>query len=309
MHKTTGRWHLGIILALCTSILWGLLPIALKALLTSMDANTVTWYRFLTAAACIMIYLLVYIRASHIPSITPALICLICIAILGLTSNYIFYLKGLQYSDSNTTQIVIQLAPILLLFGGIIIFKESFNISQWIGVLIFGIGMLLFFNLKFSNIQNVSLEYAIGIVLVVIASFTWAAYALAQKQLLSYFSSNQIMFYIYTAGAIIFLPLAKPQQILNLNQFNSVLLAFCCANTLLAYGCFAESLKHLEASRVSAVLAITPILTITFNYLAFLWFPAAIEVPRINLLAILGACLMVAGSIVTVFKKESTQER
>ncbi len=37
MHKTTGRWKLGLALALTTALLWSVLPIALKLLLGQMD--------------------------------------------------------------------------------------------------------------------------------------------------------------------------------------------------------------------------------------------------------------------------------
>ena len=50
MHATTGRWQLGLALALTTAVFWGLLPIALKVTLTGMDAWTLTWYRFTSAA-------------------------------------------------------------------------------------------------------------------------------------------------------------------------------------------------------------------------------------------------------------------
>ena len=50
MHASTGRWQLGLALALTTAVFWGLLPIALKVTLAGMDAWTLTWYRFTTAA-------------------------------------------------------------------------------------------------------------------------------------------------------------------------------------------------------------------------------------------------------------------
>ena len=51
MHATTGRWKLGLALALVTAVCWGLLPIALRIVLDGMDAWTITWYRFAVAIA------------------------------------------------------------------------------------------------------------------------------------------------------------------------------------------------------------------------------------------------------------------
>ena len=46
MHKTTGHWKKGLYLSLTTATLWGMLPIALKGLLDTIDSVTITWYRF-----------------------------------------------------------------------------------------------------------------------------------------------------------------------------------------------------------------------------------------------------------------------
>ena len=85
--------------------------------------------------------------------------------------------------------------------------------------------------------------------MIVVAAFLWAIYALAQKQLLLKFSSQQIMFIVYAFGSLVFLPGVDFDAIFQLSGFQLGLLLFCCLNTLLAYGSFAEALEHWEASR------------------------------------------------------------
>ena len=97
----------------------------------------------------------------------------------------------------------------------------------------------------------------VGILLVVLSAVLWAAYALAQKQLLRSISSAQIMLGIYVGAVVLFLPTARPASLMELDGAGLALLAFCSLNTLVAYGSFAEALDHWEASRVSAVLAVT----------------------------------------------------
>jgi EamA domain-containing membrane protein RarD len=81
MHSTSGRWQLGFVLALTTTVLWGLLPIALKGLLTTMDASTVTWYRFVFAAVFTLVYLLIFTRPLQLPTINRSIAGLLGIAI------------------------------------------------------------------------------------------------------------------------------------------------------------------------------------------------------------------------------------
>src|SRR6185295_7052487 len=50
VHKVSGRWRLGLALAVLTAACWGVLPVALAILLHTLDAYTLTWIRFVTAS-------------------------------------------------------------------------------------------------------------------------------------------------------------------------------------------------------------------------------------------------------------------
>jgi len=71
----------------------------------------------------------------------------------------------------------------------------------------------------------------------------------------------------------------------------------------MAYGAFAESLEHWEASRVSAVLAVTPIVTLISIGAVSLLAPAWIPPERITVLGVMGAVLVVAGSVTIALGK------
>jgi drug/metabolite transporter (DMT)-like permease len=86
-------------------------------------------------------------------------------------------------------------------------------------------------------------------------------YALGQKQLLTVWNSLQVMMVIYLFCALLLTPWVHPLEALQLSPLQGWLLLACCMNTLVAYGAFAEALAHWEASRVSATLAITPLVT------------------------------------------------
>lgn len=81
------------------------------------------------------------------------------------------------------------------------------------------------------------------------------------------------------------------------------MLLFCGLNTLIAYGSFAESLEHWEASRVSAVLALAPIVTLIAVELVAGIFPQLIPPENITLIGIIGALLVVSGSVAIALGK------
>jgi drug/metabolite transporter (DMT)-like permease len=77
------------------------------------------------------------------------------------------------------------------------------------------------------------------------------------------------------------------------------MLVYCALNTLVAYGAFAEALSHWEASRVSAVLAVTPLLCMASVAATHALFPTMIAPEHIDALGYAGALLVVAGSATT----------
>ena len=309
MHQTTGKWKLGLTLALITALMWGALPIALKVLLDDMDVYTITWYRFLVASLVLGALLAHWRRTPRVRELSGHSWILLSVAILGLSANYLFYVLGLRFISPGTAQIVIQLAPMFLLFGGILFFKEHFGRRQWLGLVVLIGGLGLFFNERLAELVSEVSHYTVGVLFVFVSAIVWAAYALAQKQLLRDLSSDAIMLLIYIAAAVLFFPLADPAQIRELDGQAWGVLIFCCFNTLLAYGSFAESLDHWEASRVSAVLALSPLLTFLFISVLTRIAPGFITPEQLNSLSIAGALIVVAGSMMTALGRSNVEKK
>lgn len=310
MHQITGRWRLGLLLSLATVSMWGVLPIVLKLLLAHMDAATITWFRFMIAALVVGIYLAARKRIPDVGGLSKNARWMLLVAIIGLGGNYLLYLLSLNLISPGTAQVVIQLAPIMLMAGGLAFFGERFQRRQWVGVLILVTGLGLFFNDRLTELFSGLGAYTSGVVMVVVASASWATYALVQKQLLLHLGSNQIMFLLYFTLMLLFWPWSHPSAILELNRVAIGLLLFASINTLIAYGAFAEALNHWQASRISAVLAVTPLLTLYFAEIYSRSFPDQLAAENLGTLALFGAALVVGGSIMTALgggKKENAQ--
>ncbi|MBZ9610871.1 DMT family transporter [Rheinheimera maricola] len=310
MHTTTGNSLFGLLLALTTAVLWGMLPIALKILLDVMSANAITAIRFLAAAVIVGIWLA---ARAKLPAATvlrlPKVAWLMVIAVVGLLSNYIMYLSGLNFLSAETGQVVIQLAPFLMMLGGVVIFKERLLLWQKVGALLLVTGLLLFFNERLVQLVLQAGNETLGVLLIIAAAVTWAAYALAQKQLLVHYSSKQIMYLLYVAGTVAFIPVSDFTPLLTMSQLHWALLIFCCLNTVVAYGAFAEALHHWEASKVSAVLAVTPLFTILFANIVGWLFPAYLAPQQLNVWSWLGAILVVLGSALTALAPQFVEYR
>lgn len=303
LHSSSGQWRLGLALSLLTVILWGVLPIALTVTLQALDVYTLTWFRFLAAFGLLGVYLAVRKQLPEIQKLRSNSLKLLAIATIFLGLNYLFFLQGLAQTSPANAQVLIQLASVLFGLGAIAVFKERYTLSQWLGFSVLTLGFALFFHEQLQNLITAPSKYLIGSGLLIIAAGTWAIYALAQKQLLQKLSSASIMLIIYGGCALIFTPVATPQAILSLSPLHLGMLLFCGLNTLVAYGAFAEALDHWEASRVSAVLALTPIFTLASVWTVSALMPTLIAPEHLTGLGLLGAVLVVSGSITIALGK------
>lgn len=299
------NWKLGLGFSLITATMWGALPIALKVIMGEMDSATLTWYRFSVSA---LIAALWYGRRSAGAIkrlLSRPLWPLTLLAVVGLLVNYILYLISLNNTSAEAAQILIQLAPLLLLIGSVWLFKEPFSSLQWLGVIAFTIGLGLFFHHRLRALASLEESYLLGIFAMLLAALFWAAYGLAQKKLTKHVSANDLLLLIYIAGTLCFLPAASPLQVLKLDGFGLGMLAFAALNTIIAYGSFGFAMTHWEASRVSAVITLSPLLTLFFIFLSNTLYPGFIQTEPLDWLNWVGATLVVGGSILASMGKSA----
>jgi drug/metabolite transporter (DMT)-like permease len=295
LHRVSGRMRFGMLLSITTAACWATLPVALKLMLEAVDPITLTWFRFLVAALLTGAWLTARGQLTGYAGLDRRGWGMLAIAAAMLVGNYVFYLLGVERTTPGNAQLIIQLAPLLMALGGIWLFGERFRFAQWLGLALLAGGLYLFFWDQLRAAVHAP-GYVAGTLVVGLAAVVWAVYALAQKQLLVKLGSMQILVFIYAVAALVLWPFARPSTLLALDGVEWALLAFCALNTVVAYGAFAEALAHWEASRVSAVLATTPLLCLAVVAAVHALWPAMLAPEPISALGWIGALLVVGGS-------------
>ncbi len=289
--------HDWFFLAMTTAVFWGALPIAMKQAVEVMDPFTIVWYRFITAAFGLGLFLAWRKQLPTISNLGRMSCVVLAIASIGLAGNFVLYNSSLKYLNPPVVQVIIQLAPVMLLVSSAWVFKEKLGRHQIIGVIALISGLILFFNERLIELFTSFSGYTLGVSLAVAAALVWVVYGLAQKWLLRQFSSAQILLMIYIICAVILTPMAQPQQILTMDNRQLGMLLFCCVNTLVGYGAFAEAMARWQASQVSAVITLTPLFTILFVDLASLAWPQYVATVSLNIWGYLGAMVVVSGAV------------
>ena len=292
---TTTDWRAGFLFALSTACVWGTLPIALKLLLGPMQPQTVVWCRFGFAA----LFLTVLLRLRGPLSLpAPGLRRwpLVAVTVLGFAANNLTFMLGLEYISPTSAQVMIQLAPLLVVAAGVFVFGESFGGLQYVGAPMLAGGILLFFHDRLGELAQGGSSTAIGIAFIAVAAMTWAAFTVAQKKLLHAYGSFRLMWIIYGVGVLMVSPLATPADILRLEGWQMLVLLYDCMTTVLGYGLFSEALKRWEASRVGAVVAVTPLFTWALTHLGAQVFPAHVSAEPADGWSVIGGIAVVCGS-------------
>lgn len=312
LHRASGNWRSGFLLSIITVSLWGVLPTALAIALQGLDPYTTIWFRFLLSflamAGLVALRYRWHGKPMGLPHLTWIDLSLLMIATAGVGLEYLFYLQGLTRTSPANAEVLVQLSPLMVSLGAIVLFGERYSWKQWGGVALLALGFILFYNEKLKVVLTTPAQYQVGSGLIVLAAIAWAAYALAQKQLLQKMAPDVIMLVIYAICALVFSPFAVPQRVLTLNGLHFSMLLFCSLNTLVAYWTFAASLEHWEASRVSALLSLTPVITLASVTLVAHFKPDLMEPERLTIVGGAGAVLVVVGSmVVTVGKRKAVE--
>lgn len=288
----------GFLLAITAVTMWGLLPIAIQQVLPVMDSQTIVWFRFISSAIALLMILGTTGKLPQLHLLKPRLVLLILLGIVGLSANFFLFNFALNYIPPSSSQVLSPLSSFIMLFAGVFVFKEQVGIHQKIGLVILIVGLILFFNQRFADFLEMN-RYFKGIVIALCASSFWVGYGIAQKLLLSRFSSQQILLMIYIGCSIIFTPVANFSQTLNLSPFQLACLIFCCLNTVIAYGTYGEALNRWDVSKVSAIMTQIPIFTIIFSNILTELYPQIFHDADLNWVSYIGAVTVVSGAMLS----------
>lgn len=304
LHETTGRRSLGLALAMVAAASWGWLSIGLKIVLDQLDGWTIAWARFTGASLVLWTFHAATRRLPEREQLTRSALRLVLVASLGLGGNYLGWISGLKYVSPATAGLVIQLSPLFLAVAAALIFHERISRTQAAGFGLLLLGLLIYFHDQIRLLVVDLRLYGLGVLLIGLSGASWVFYGLAQKQLLRHFASPQAVMMIYTGAALMLLPGAHVGQIAQLDGLRLLLLGAVTLNTLIAYGCLSEGLRHAEASRVGAVLPLQVVFTYGFMHLVAPRWPELVTPEQISPTTLAGATAVVVGAAMAALGKD-----
>jgi len=296
-HTPSGRRILGLTMASLAAVQWAAQPVILKILVKSLDLYTIGWIRFMAAA---LLLAPLVIRRQGLAALLrlrgwPLVLLVLCV--IGLCGNYLTFMASLRFVSPGAAQVLIQLGPMLVLVGGLLIYGESFSRLQWGGFATLVAGLALFVSPHLGELIDDSGPFGVGLLWLLISAALWAMYMLTQKQLLSYILPESVLFVVFGVGALALLPVAQPTHCAGLGRVQLILLVASCLLTVLSYINYTKALEHVETSRIGVVIALSPLITIVIATLFAAVLPTLMRPEQLTPTSISGAVLVVAGSM------------
>ncbi len=288
----------GVLYAAFTASMWGFMAIVLKVITYELPPVTVVWFRFISAFLLLGLYTLLFRRKDFGIFKRPPILLFLAAIFLGL--NYLGFIAGIKYVSPSSSQIFIQIAPVSFALSGIIIFREHVSWKHVVGFLLVLSGIGLFYSEQLRDLTDTGENFTLGMLLVLGGGLSWAIFATMQKALVRKLHPNQLNLFIYGFCAIALIPLVQFSKFQDLTATNWFLLFYLGLNTVLAYGSLALAIKLTEATRVSVIITLNPI--ITFVSMAILtqmnvpW----IEPESFSILSFLGALTVLGGAILVI---------
>jgi drug/metabolite transporter (DMT)-like permease len=293
----------GIVYAIITAVLWGVLAIALKVSLTGLTPADITWFRFIMAFSVLAIYY--GLKKPGYLTILRRPPCLLIIATLCLAFNYYGFIVCVNLTSPSVAQIFIQLGPVLLAVAGFVFFHEKATWRQAVGILLVIIGLVVFYyeQMNFA-FQNNGIWKA-GIIWVLMAALGWAIYSVLLKILVQKYPPVQLNLVIFGLPALLYLPFVRFGHFANLGVVSWLILLFLGLNTLIAYGLLSLAIRYIEANKVSAIIILNPLLTFVLMGIIGHYNVTWISHERYTLVTIIGALTVLIGAILTILKKKT----
>ncbi len=283
----------GILMISITALLWGILAIVLKYALQRFSGNTIIWFRFTFSFVLLAGYYLFHRpRYFEIFKNPPVLGIIAGLAVGG---NYFGFTTGVALTSPSNTQILIQIAPLLVAIVGVLYFKEDLTILQKSGFAVAAAGFFLFYRDQLHNLVISSQQFTTGNLWIIFGAVAWAIFALCQKYIVRFWAPQQTNLLIYLVAAILFSPLAVYNELLGLTLLDCLTLFFLGANTLVAYGTLGEALKLIPANQVSAIIVLNPLITLVVAGVLSAYNVPWLSCESITLPGYAGALLLLAG--------------
>lgn len=252
------------LLSLLAILLWGMSYLWSDSLLAlGIPVEYIVFARISIAGVVLLVFNLV--TGQNIRMQKKHVLKFILIAFFEPFIYFVCETYGIRFTESPTiSSLLIAAAPIFSVIAGMAIFNEKFSLFNMFGILVClgGIVMVTLCS------ESMGEHFVLGIVLLVVAVLAEVGHASLTKYLTDSYSPSVIVMYQFLIGSVFLFPLFAGPGLKNFDAelyfswdvWKPILcLAVLCSS--IAFGLWANTIKHLGVAKSSIFLSTIPVFT------------------------------------------------
>jgi drug/metabolite transporter (DMT)-like permease len=276
--------------------MWGVLPVIMKASLTAFSGSLITSVRLVGSFLILFTYVVLAKRAPSFRNFPR-------VAVLGgiaMTSNYLLFIYGLERTSAISAEIIVQIAIVMMIVAGVLLFKERMTLSKGIGTGLAMMGVYLIIWNGSDIITILSQSNFTGNMMIVAAAVAWPLYGYSQVTLNKTQTSSQALSLILLPAALASLIALPSFEASPTSPMDVPLLLLLIILAVIPYALLASSFKHLESSTVMVIITLSAVVTPLSVYVVR-WLGAQFLVGEtITPYTIIGGALILVGVFLAV---------
>jgi drug/metabolite transporter (DMT)-like permease len=243
--------------------------IVAKAVLSDIDAATLTFVRTVVAGAGLLA--IVWVRSGPLRIDRKDWGQIALLGFLGVALNQFLYLYGMRYSTAANGALLYASTPVFVLVLSRVTGREKITPKKTFGILMAFVGITI---VIFERGIDFSSGYAFGNLLILIAVIAWTLFTVLGSPMILKYGALKTTSAMMLFGALIFSPfgifssLSFPfVRLTSLDWAGILYLAL--GTSLLGYLLWYHALSRIEASKVAVFANIQPVIA-TILSLVFL---------------------------------------
>ena len=239
-----------------TTLIWGNSFVAIKILINYLSPTTIAALRFLIAAPLFIAVLFLKRKEWHMEKEDRGKFLLF--GFLSVPIYHVFLNYGAQYIPAGTVTILIALNPMITALLASVMIGE--RIGQWKAGGI-ALGFAGAATIAMSG-ESLGWGHMIGVILVILATTSWATYTVMSKPMLERYHPLQLTAYIALIGTFMMAP-SWPLMLREASQLSfdgwmaMFYIGFICIS--IGYSIWYWALSRKEASRTATFVYFIPI--------------------------------------------------
>ena len=284
--------NLNIILAI---FLWASSFVGIRAAIVDYSPIEIAVLRFVVSSVALL-FIMVF-RKITLPQNKGDFLLFVQLGLV-LFINHISLNYGIRTITAGETTLIVSTSQLFQVLLAYIFLKETISNRFLIGLFFCFIGVSI---IAFQN--SIGMSFNLGVVLVLIAAITNAAFFILQKPLLKKYRPLEVVSYSTWVTTLLLLPLGG-SAIGNLSKacFSSTFsVIYIGIVSVIAHICWSKVLSKIDASKAAIFLYTVPVVTIIIG---FLWLR---ELP--SLISCLGGAIILGGVILSNLRTAGTDTR